>query len=295
MKVLVTGSTGMVGSALTPYLQSQGITVIPLVRDASKGSGIHWDPAAGTIDKSKLDGFDAVVHLAGESIQGKWNKTKKAKIRDSRVKGTQLLCEALAAQKTPPRVFISASASGYYGDRGSEILREDSGPGSGFLPDVCVGWENASEPLAAKAVRTVHLRFGIVLGANGGALKEMLPPFKKGAGARVGSGKQYYSWVALDDVARMIHHALQTDSLQGPVNAVTPNPVTNEEFTKALAGVLQRPAIAIIPAFVVRIVFGEMGNALLLASARMDASKVIASGFVLHYPEIAGALYHELS
>jgi uncharacterized protein (TIGR01777 family) len=242
------------------------------------------------VDTAKLEGLDAVIHLAGESIQGRWTPNKKARIRESRFKGTRLLADALAQLAKPPKVFISASAIGYYGDRGDEVLREDSSPGNGFLAEVVREWEAATEPASKKGIRVVNVRTGIVLGSEGGALGQMLTPFKMGVGGRIGSGQQYMSWIALDDEVGAIEHALKTESLRGPVNFVGPSPVRNTEFTKVLGKVLSRPTVFPLPAFAVKTVFGQMGEELLLFSQRVEPSRLTASGYKFRYPELEGAL-----
>jgi hypothetical protein len=297
MNVLVTGSTGLVGSTLVSFLTTGGHQVTRLVRHAPRAgqAEVQWDPAAGSIATPGLEGIDAVVHLAGESIaSGRWSAEKKAKIRDSRVQGTRVLCEALAQLVTPPKVLVSASAIGYYGDRGDEVLRENSRPGRDFLADVCQAWEAATAPAAQRGIRVVNVRIGIVLSSAGGALGKMLLPFKMGAGGVIGSGQQYMSWIALDDLVGVIHHALITDSLQGPVNAVAPHPVTNSAFTKTLGRVLRRPTLMPLPAFAARAVFGEMADALLLASTRVEPAKLKDSGYDFRYPDLEGALRHVL-
>jgi hypothetical protein len=255
---------------------------------------VYWNPAAGEIDAAKLEGFDAVVHLAGEPITGRWNATKKTAIRESRVKGTRLLCEALARLSKRPRVLIAASASGYYGDRGDEVLREESGAGSLFLSQVCQEWEAATKAAAESGIRVVNLRFGFILSRAGGGLAKMLPAFKMGAGGKIGSGKQYMSWIAIDDLLQIILFATTAETVNGPVNAVAPNPVTNLAFTKTLARVLGRPAIFPMPAFAVRLAFGEMGEELLLASARIEPTRLLSAGYQFRFPELEGALRHLL-
>jgi uncharacterized protein (TIGR01777 family) len=242
-----------------------------------------------------LEGFDAVIHLAGENIaEGRWTEPKKVRIRESRTKPTRALSEALAKLNNPPRTLVSASAIGFYGHRGDEILREGSAPGSGYLPEVCLGWEGATASAVQKGIRVVHLRFGGVLATTGGALAKMLPPFRMGVGGKVGDGKQYMSWIALDDVMGAIHHVLITDRLIGPLNAVAPNPVTNSEFTKTLGRVLSRPTLFPVPAAAARIAFGEMADALLLASARVIPARLVETGYQFRYPELEGALRHLL-
>jgi uncharacterized protein (TIGR01777 family) len=285
MKIAVTGSTGLVGSALVPLLTSAGHDFVRLSRPS------QWDPEKGTIDVSALNGIDALVHLAGENIAaGRWTGKRKARIRDSRVKSTKLLSDTLAKMQTPPKVMISASAIGFYGDRGTELLREDSAPGTGFLPDVCRQWEAATDPATRKGIRVVHLRIGVVLSRNGGALSKMLFPFKAGIGGKIGSGRQYWSWIAIDDLCSTILHCIQATGLHGPVNAVSPSPVTNFEFTKALGRVLHRPTFFPLPAFAARFVLGEMADALLLASTRVEPAKLLGSRFVFQHKGLEAAL-----
>ncbi len=296
MTILVTGASGLIGSALIPVLTREGHRVIRLVRAEPKPgeAAIRWDPEAGTLEMAGLTGLDAVVHLAGENIAGRWTAGKKARIRDSRVKGTRLLSESLARLPEPPNVLVCASATGYYGDRGEEILHEESAPGSGFLAEVCREWEAAADLAVQRGIRVVHLRFGLVLSPKGGALAKMLLPFRLGVGGIVGRGSQYWSWIALDDAVSAIHHALFTDTLRGPVNAVAPHPVTNREFTKTLGRVLGRPTPFPMPAFAARLAFGEMADALLLASARVEPAKLLATGYRFRHPELEGALRHLL-
>ncbi len=296
MKLIVTGSSGLVGSALLPALSESGHEVTRLVRDPSAtGSVIQWDPALENIDRAHLEGFDGVVHLAGESIaSGRWTKAKKQRIRDSRVKGTRLLAKALANLEKPPKVLVCASAVGYYGDRGDEVLDEQSPAGNSFLADVCKEWEEAAAAARDKGIRVVHLRIGIVLSRDGGALQKMLLPFKIGAGGVVGNGSQYWSWIALDDVVGAIQHALTDDSLSGPVNCVAPDPPTNREFTKALGRVLNRPTVLPVPAFGARLLLGEMGTELLLASTRVVPKKLQAAGYPFRHAGLEDALRHAL-
>jgi uncharacterized protein (TIGR01777 family) len=296
MKLLVTGSTGLVGMALLDHLARAGHEVAPVVRQKSKGGSIYWNPASGEIDIASLEGFDAAVHLAGENIaSGRWTQEKKDRIRDSRVKGTRLLAESLAKVQRPPRVLVSASAVGYYGDRGTEVLKEDSPPGQGFLPEVCRQWEAATDPATRKGIRVVHTRFGIILSAKGGALAKMLLPFKLGIAGKIGSGRQYMSWISLDDVCGVIVHAIEASSLHGPVNTVSPNPVTNLEFTKALGRTLSRPTIFPLPSAAARIVLGEMANDLLLASARVEPVKLQATRYAFRHRDLEPTLGYLLS
>jgi uncharacterized protein (TIGR01777 family) len=289
-KILVSGSSGLIGAALIPALKSSGYEITCLVRGtASSRDQIQWDPAQPLVPES-VSGFDAVVHLAGESIVGRWTEAKKRRIRESRVKGTLRLAEALAQAPQRPRVLISASAIGYYGDRGEETLREDSASGSGFLPEVCREWEDATEPATKAGIRTAQMRFGLVLSRHGGALQKMLPPFRLGVGGNMGSGRQWWSWVDIDDLVGAVQHVIKTETLRGPVNVVGPSPVTNAEFTKTLASVLSRPAILPMPAFAARLVFGQMGDELLLASQRVEPAKLLASGYVFQKPDLRLAL-----
>ena len=298
MKVVLTGSSGLVGSALIPVLTSGGHEVVRLVRSQPRpeASEVRWDPETGEIDPAALEGVDAAVHLAGESIAaGRWTTSRKARILESRVKGTRLLVETLAGLGQRPKVLVSASAVGYYGDRGEERLTEESGSGSAFfLANVCRQWETATEPAAAAGIRVVNLRFGIILSGGGGALPRLLTPFRLGVGGRLGSGKQFMSWIAIDDVVGAIVHVLKTEALRGAVNAVAPQAVTNREFTKALGRVLGRPTLFPLPACAARLAFGEMADELLLASQRVEPAKLLASGYQFRFPEIEGALRHLL-
>jgi uncharacterized protein (TIGR01777 family) len=297
MHILVTGASGLVGSVLVPFLTTGGHRVSRLVRSTpSPGQGeIPWQPETGSIATPALEGIDAVVHLAGENIAtGRWTAEKKAKIHASRVQGTRLLCEALARLVHPPRVLVSASAIGYYGDRGAESLHEASQPGSLFLAEVCQAWEAATAPAVERGIRVVHLRFGMVLSPAGGALAQMLLPFKLGAGGVIGSGRQYMSWIALDDAIGAVLHALMTPSVQGPVNAVAPQPLTNRDFVTILGRVLGRPTLLPLPALAARFAFGEMADALLLASTRVEPRQLLETGYVFRYPDLDSALRHLL-
>ena len=296
MNVLVTGSSGLVGSILIPHFEASGHRVLRLVRTSPKSDlERRWDPETGELAAADLEGIQAVVHLAGENIaSGRWNEAKKNRIRTSRVDGTRLLARGLAELQTPPGVLISASAIGYYGNRGEEILNEESPPGADFLAETCIAWENAARPAGDAGVRTVYLRIGIVLSADGGALAKMLFPFKLGVGGVIGSGDQYMSWISLSDLAGIISHALNTETLQGPVNAVSPVPVTNREFTKSLGGALSRPTLLPMPAFAARLAFGEMADALLLSSTRVMPARLQGTGCNFQHPELGGALQHVL-
>lgn len=294
MKVLLSGVSGPIGAALLPALSQSGHQLVRLVRgDASGDAQISWDPSK-SISPDAVSGFDAVIHLAGESIVGRWTQAKKARIRQSRVLGTRNLTAALAKAAQPPRVLISASAIGFYGDRGDELLREDSASGQGFLPEVCREWEQAVAPANAAGIRTVNIRTGVVLSEKGGALQAMLLPFKLGLGGRIGSGQQWLSWIDVQDVVGGIQHVLNKEAVSGPVNLVAPNPVTNAEFTKTLASVLHRPAVFPMPAFAARLVFGQMGDELLLASQRVEPSKLVSNGYTFQYSGLRKSLQHVL-
>lgn len=297
MKVIVTGSTGLVGRALIRSLLADGNEVTRLVRGDSQGFrapgtvAVHWDPERGEIDAQALEGHDAAVHLAGENIgEGRWDDEKKRRIIESRVKGTSLLARTLAGLSAKPKVLVSASATGFYGDRGAEVLREESASGSNFVSEVCREWEKATLQASQGGIRVVHLRIGVVLDGAGGALPRMLTPFKLGLGGKVGSGSQYMSWITLEDLIGVIRRAMEDESLRGPVNAVAPGVLTNAEFTKALGHALGRPTIFAVPAFAARLAFGETADELLLASTRVEPARLKEAGFEFKHPEIEGAL-----
>ncbi|HXM67568.1 MAG TPA: TIGR01777 family oxidoreductase [Candidatus Acidoferrum sp.] len=293
-RILVSGVSGPIGAALVPSLRSSGWSVVRLVRGTANGDGeIGWDPAKRLAPEA-VSGFDAVIHLAGESIFGRWTASKKAKIRESRVLGTANLASALGRTEEKPKVFVCGSAIGYYGNRGEESLTEESAAGRGFLAKVCQEWEEATMPAVQADIRTAHLRTGIVLSPNGGALGAMLLPFKMGLGGRVGDGRQWMSWINVQDMVGGIHHIVKNDLLQGPVNMVAPKPVRNEEFVKTLADVLSRPAILPMPAFAVKAVFGEMGEELLLSSAKVEPNKLISSGYPFRHRDLSKSLQHLL-
>ncbi|MBZ5569536.1 MAG: TIGR01777 family oxidoreductase [Acidobacteriia bacterium] len=296
MKALVTGASGFIGSALMRALREAGHESVALARRAPRpgAAEIQWDPA-GAIDGTKFSGADAVVHLAGESVAGRWSEARKARILNSRVQGTQTVAASMARATPRPRVLVSASANGIYGDTADRIVTEAQPPGSTFLAEVGRQWENATRAASEAGIRVVMLRIGLVLSGEGGALPRMLPPFRMGVGGRLGDGRQWISWIALEDLLALILHALANESVRGPVNAVAPNPVTNAEFTRALGSVLHRPTLFPVPAFVVRTVFGEMGQELLLASNRALPQAALTSGFQFRYPEIKGALEHVLN
>jgi uncharacterized protein len=297
LKIVISGSHGLVGRALTELLTKNGHEVLRLVRHTRTigAPQIEWHPEKGIIDRDQLEGLDVVVHLAGENIaEGRWTADKKRAIRDSRITGTALLSETLATLKHPPDVFVSASAIGYYGNRGDELLSEASTPGNDFLAGVCQEWENATRPAAEKGIRTVLARFGIILAENGGALAKMLTPFRMGAGGRIGDGKQWMSWIALADVIGAIEFLVHDRSVNGPVNFVAPNPVTNAEFTKTLGSVLSRPTLFPVPAFGARLAFGEMADALLLSSQRVEPAVLTSRGFAFQLARLEPALKHIL-
>jgi len=297
MRILLTGSSGLIGSELVPFLRAREHSVTRLVRRPAQAGGeeIAWDPAEGKLDPAALEGFDAAIHLAGENLAGRrWTAAFKARILESRAKGTRLLAETLAGLAHAPQVLVSASAVGYYGDRGDETLNEASPSGSGFLAEVGRAWEAATEPAARKGIRVVNLRIGFVLSAAAGGLARMLRPFKMGLGGRIGSGRQYMSWIALDDLLGIALHAITQEALRGPVNATAPHPVTNQEFTRTLGRLLGRPTIFPLPAFAARLALGEMANELLLASQRVTPAKLLASGFAFRFPNLEPAIRHAL-
>lgn len=292
MRILISGASGLIGRALAESLRSGGHAVQTLVRRKPKESAgeIAWDPEARVLDSSRLEGVDAVVHLAGKPIDARWTEATKRAIRDSRVKGTGLLAEAAAHLSTKPKVFVCASAVGFYGSRGDESLDETSTSGQGFLPDVCRAWEDAAAPARDAGLRTVHLRSGVVLSRQGGMLARVLPPFKMGAGAVVGTGEQWISWISLADAIAAIQHTITAAGLSGPVNLTSPQPVPNAEFTHTLGKILGRPTLLPFPAFAVRLLLGEMGDELLLAGQRVLPKKLLASGFAFAHSDLESAL-----
>jgi len=290
LKVLISGTSGLVGSAIVSALREGGHDVTRLVRSTvTAPDQISWNPSDPLLPES-VSGFDAVIHLAGESIATRWTEARKRRIVESRVPATQNLATALAKGQQRPRVFICASAIGYYGDRGEEILREDSPSGEGFAAEVCCQWEAAAQAAAGAGIRAVQIRTGIVLSAAGGALAKMLPPFRMGVGGNVGNGRQWMSWIDLRDEVGAIQHLLTADSISGPVNLVSPNPVRNAEFTRTLASVLHRPAILPMPAFAARLAFGQMADELLLAGQRVEPSKLVSSGYEFQRPDLRTSL-----
>ncbi|TCJ19448.1 TIGR01777 family protein [Rubrobacter taiwanensis] len=292
MRVLVSGASGFLGSALRESLEADRHEVVKLTRrpPAAGERAIRWNPAAGSLNVSVLEGMDAVVHLAGENVAGRWTAAKKARIRESRVGGTRLLAESLARMQNPPGVMVCASAAGYYGDRGDEVLTEESPPGSGFLAEVAREWEAAADPARQKGIRVVHLRFGIVLSPEGGALRLMLLPFRMGLGGKLGSGRQYMAWISLPDAVGAVRHALDTGELEGPVNAVAPHPVRNEEFTRTLGRVLSRPTPFTLPEFAGKLVMGEMAEEMLFVSQRVEPVRLLETGYGFKHPRLEEAL-----
>ena len=291
MRVLMSGSSGFIGSALAGHLSERGCSVIRLVRRPARAADeVSWDPDAGTIDEAGLSGADAVVHLAGRNIaDGRWTAERKAQIRDSRVRGTRLLAEALARTDAPPRVLACGTAAGYYGSRGDELLTEDSPPGSDFLSGVVRDAEAAAAPAEEAGIRVVKLRIGVVLDPAGGALRRMLPIFRLGLGGRLGSGRQYWPWVSRADLLRVFHHVLTTESLAGPLNVCSPGAATNADLTAALGRVLSRPALFMVPGLALRLAYGGVSEAM-LSGQRMDVSKLLQSGFRFHDDDLESTL-----
>ena len=291
-RVAITGASGFLGGALVPFLTAGGHTVRTIGRGA--GSDARWDPAAGRLDAGALDGIDAVIHLAGSSVAERWTARTKREIRESRLQGTRLIAEACARASVRPEVLLSASAVGIYGSRGDEKLDERSACGNDFLADVGQQWEAATAPARDAGIRVIHLRTGIVLNPAGGALAKMLTPMRFGAGGRLGSGKQWMSWISREDWVGAVHHALQTPGLSGPVNLTAPEPVTNSTFTETLGRIVHRPTLASVPAFVLRTIFGEMAEGTILASQRAHPAALERSGFGFAHPTLASALRFEL-
>lgn len=291
MKIAITGSTGLLGKALVAELKSSGHEVVRVVRRSPAAGEVLWDPSKDTIDADGLAGIDAAVHLAGENIaSGRWNAARKKRIFNSRVKGTRLFADTLAGLQPKPRVLVSASAIGYYGDRQDVSLTESDAPGRGFLAKVCSEWEAATMPAADRGIRVVMPRIAAVLAPRGGALAKMLPPFKLGLGGRLGDGRQYMSWITLEDVVRVIIFALENENLIGPVNAAAPGAVTNLVFTKTLGRVIHRPTLFPVPAFVLKTLFGEMADEVLLASTRVKPQALLQEGFEFNDPQLEPAL-----
>ena len=296
-KILISGSTGLIGRALSAYLSTGGHKVVRLVRNnnSSDKDTIFWDPLNNIIDIESLEGFDYVVHLAGENVgEHRWTPRKKAEILNSRVSGTKFLANSISNLRSPPKAFLCASATGYYGEAGDDLLDEQSPHGTGFLAQVVEKWEGSTEPATDQGIRVVHLRFGVVISPMGGALQKLLMPFKLGFGGRIGHGKQYMSWISLDDAICAIHHLMQNATVEGPINIASNKPITNKEFTKRLGSILKRPTVAAVPAFVIKMLFGQMGRETILASTRVDSTKLSQSGYTYRYPYIEEALSHYL-
>lgn len=288
--IAITGASGLIGTALSRFLETEGHQVRPVVRREAKNDEIGWSPSSGTIDIERLATVDVVVHLASESLIGiRWTDEKKRRIRESRVNGTRLIAEAMSQIDDGPRVLLSASGANYYGDTGDKWVDESSPPGKGFLAEVCQAWEDAAQPARDAGIRVVHLRQGPILSAKGGALKQMLPAFKMGMGGNVGSGKQYFPWISMEDELRAIRHLIDSD-LDGPVNIVSPNPVTNAEFTETLGQVLERPTFMKLPGFAVKAALGQMGEETLLGGPRVRPARLLESGFEFLYAELENAL-----
>jgi len=295
-RTVISGATGLVGTELTSALKKAGHSVLAMSRKPGTPDSIQWDPAKGILNPQSFSNIETVVHLAGENIAGgRWTTAVKERIRSSRVEGTRNLVKSLAAVEKRPKTLICASAIGFYGDRGDEILTEAASPGTGYLADVCKAWEHEAMAAADLGIRVVCVRIGVVLSPKGGALAKMLTPFKLGAGGIIGSGKQYWSWIGLNDLVRIIQFCIETESVKGPVNAVSPNPLTNHDFTKAVGSVLHRPTVFPLPGFMARLVLGEMANDLLLASTRVIPQQLQQRGFQFEQPDLKSCLEHELS
>jgi uncharacterized protein (TIGR01777 family) len=297
LHVAVTGASGLIGSALRRRLEAAGHRVSRLVRRTAGPGEISWDPAAGALDPATLEGTDAVVHLSGENVGARWTTERKARIRSSRVAGTRLLSETLASLQRPPEVLVSASAVGIYGNRGDEVLTEESPPGDptrDFLVSVTQEWEKAAEPARVEGIRVVHPRFGVVLSPAGGALRKMLLPFRLGLGARLGTGDQWMSWISIDDAVEAVHQALVDDTLEGPVNVTSPEPLTNRDFTRTLARVLSRPALLAVAEPALRLALGEMAEGTVLSSTRAVPARLLQAGYRFGHPDLESALRHVL-
>src|SRR5271170_2472278 len=292
MKIVITGSSGLIGSALAAEFGAAGHEVVRLVRHhGGAPNAVMWDPMGESMDAAPLEGADAVVHLSGENLaQGRWTKAKKKRLWESRVQSTSLLSETLAQLKRRPQVMLCASGIGFYGDRGDEVLAEDAQAGTGFVADLCQQWEAAAAPAVAAGMRVIHMRCGIVLARGGGALAKMLTPFRLGLGGVIGSGRQYVGWIALEDVIGAVMHLINKSQLAGAVNFVAPQEVTNRQLTKTLGRVLHRPTLLAMPAWAARLALGEMATELLLASTRATPRRLPDDGFVFAYPELEGAL-----
>ncbi len=297
MRIVLSGASGLIGAALVSSLAAAGHEAVRLVRrsPSNAASEIEWNPATGMLDAAALRGADAVIHLSGESVaSGRWTAARKASILESRIASTSLLARTIAGMEDPPKTWLCASAIGIYGDCGERVVDETGTPGKGFLADVCRKWEEAARPAAEAGCRVVNLRFGVVLSEKGGALKAMVAPIRLGLGGAIGNGRQYMSWIALDDAVGAILHVLDDARIAGPVNLVSPNPATNAELTKALGRVLSRPTLFAVPAFAIRLALGEMADEMLLASTRVRPGRLIESGYRFAWPELEPMLRHAL-
>lgn len=291
MRVLMSGASGLLGTVLSQALETRGDGVTALARKEalSNEKQISWQPGRA-LDPALVSGFDAVIHLAGESVVGRWTTAKKQRIRDSRVLGTRTLAEAAARAAQKPAIFLAASAIGYYGNRDDEILGETSSSGTGFLAETCREWEAAAGPVQQAGIRLIHARIGVVLSKKGGALDKMLLPFRLGFGGRLGSGKQWWSWIHIDDIVGAMLHIMNNENVRGAVNLTSPNPVTNSEFTSILGKALSRPVIFPVPEFALQLALGEMGKEVLLGSQRVQPRKLIGDGYSFKFPQLSGAL-----
>lgn len=291
-KVLISGASGLLGSAYSDYLSKKGHDVFKLVRrEPASDKELFWNPMKSELDLKNIEGFDSIINFSGKNIGlGRWTIKNKKVIYESRILSTTLLSESIAKLDNPPESFLSSSAVGYYGDTGSEFINEGAEPGEGFLSDLCVNWEKATMPAVRAGVKVIQLRSGVVLSAEGGALAKMLTPFRLGLGGRLGSGRQYFSWIMIDDHLRALYHLMTSDNIQSPVNVVSPEPVKNSEFTKILAKVLKRPAIFPVPAFVLKTLLGQVADEILLSSSRAIPQLLMGSGFEFKYPALEDAL-----
>ncbi len=296
LNIAISGASGLIGRTIIPFFTTGGHQVTRLVRKKTTSSNqLFWDPLAGKLERSALGNTDVFINFSGESIgQGRWNKAKKRKIIESRIKTTALIAETIANLEKPPKVFLNASAIGYYGDQGDLTLTEDDGCGADFISEVCRDWEKAAAPAQKRGIRVVFLRIGVVVTPCGAALKKMMLPFKMGLGGKFGSGRQYISFIGIDDVIGAIYHIINNDALEGPVNIVAPKPVTNLEFTQTLGKVLKRPTLFAVPGIAVKTVFGEMGQEILLSGTRVEPQKLVESGYLFRNPDLEGVLRHLL-
>lgn len=292
--VAIAGASGFLGGAFARHLSNAGHTVRRIGRLSSRGVDFQWDLDAGRLDPAALDGADAVINFAGATIAQRWTREHKQAILTSRVRSTEVLAKRMVAVRSPPRVFVSTSAVGFYGSRGDEVIDESSGPGRGFLADVVQRWEQAATPASDAGVRVVHPRLGLVMHPDGGVLAKLIPVYNLGGGGKIGKGTQWMSWIGLHDMMRALDFVMQTESIRGPVNVSAPNPLTNAQFSHTLGEVLHRPALATVPEFAIKLMFGEMGEETLLSGQRVVPKCLSDNGFRFDYPELAGALVHEL-